>query len=294
MNAHQPGIFREGTSHHVFLEFEIRERPSRLPRRAPVAAQVDGGHQVVAFGPRLSRGLGAVSAPTNDFGFRAIHGLDGMGAPATQRDLFVWLHGDKRDELFARALEWRDALSGVGEIAHEEHGFLFRDSRDLTGFVDGSANPKGDARMAAALIQGGEGDGGSFVLAQRWMHDLAAFGRLPVGDQERVIGRTKVDSIELTGDAMPPDSHIGRTDLKRDGRAVKIYRRSSPVGGVRDPGLYFLAFSAEVERFHWLLESMFGLAGGGPRDRLLEYSRPATGSFFYAPPREALLAAFDG
>ena len=306
MTSHQPGIFEEGASHHIFLEFTIRSGISVLPGRAPVAAGIESGdqsghesghqsgHQVVAFGPALADALAAVTAPSGDFGFGAIDGLDGMHAPATQRDLFVWLHGDRRDELFARALEWRAALAGVGEVAHEEHGFLFRDSRDLTGFVDGSANPKADARMAAALIGDGGQAGGSFVVAQRWVHDLAGFGKLPVGDQERVIGRTKPDSIELTGDAMPPDSHVSRTDLTRDGQAVKIYRRSSPVGGVRDAGLYFLAFSADVARFHWLLESMFGRTGDGLRDRLLGYSRPVTGSFFYAPPREALRAAFDG
>ena len=294
MSTHQAGIFQEGTRHHIFLEFAIPNAPRVLPRRAPVTIPVDAGHQVVAFGPALVEALEGVGAPSGDFGFAALDGLDGMGAPATQRDLFVWLHGDRRDELFARALEWRDALAGVGEIAHEDHGFLFRDSRDLTGFVDGSANPKADARMAAALVGGGAHAGGSFVLAQRWVHDLDRFGALPVDDQERVIGRTKRDSIELTGNAMPPDSHVSRTDLERDGRAVKIYRRSSPVGGVRDAGLYFLAFGAEAARFRWLLESMFGRTGDGLRDRLLDFSRPVTGSFFYAPPAEALRTACGG
>ena len=111
-----------------------------------------------------------------------------------------------------------------------------------------------------------------------------------MADQERVIGRTKPDSIELEGDAMPSDSHVSRTDLKRDG---KIYRRSCPVGTVRDAGLYFLAFSADPQRFQWLLDSMFGRTGDGLHDRLLHFSRPVTGSFFYAPPRDAVLKAFD-
>ena len=293
MTTHQPGIFEEGTKHHAFLEFAVRGAPRILPGRTLATAGIDAGHQVVAFGPALCDALDAVGAPARDFGFDALDGQDGMHAPATQRDLFVWLHGDRRDELFARALAWRDALAGVADVAHEDHGFLFRDSRDLTGFVDGSANPKAEARMAAALVGDGEHAGGSFVLAQRWVHDLAGFAGLPVEEQERVIGRTKPDSVELTGDAMPPDSHVSRTDLERDGRPVKIYRRSSPVGGVRDAGLYFLAFSADVARFRWLLDSMFGRTGDGLRDRLLGWSRPVTGSFFYAPPREALAAAFD-
>ena len=292
MTTHQPGIFHEGTKHHVFLEFAVEDAPGVLPGRALATAGIDAGHQVVAFGPALCDALGA--APARDFGLDAIDGMDGMHAPATQRDFLVWLHGDRRDELFARALAWRDALAGVADLVHEDHGFLFRDSRDLTGFVDGTANPKAEARMAAALVGEGEHTGGSFVLAQRWVHDLAGFGALAVAEQERVIGRTKPDSVELTGDAMPPDSHVSRTDLKRDGRPVKIYRRSSPVGGVRDAGLYFLAFSADVARFRWLLDSMFGRTGDGLRDRLLGWSRPVTGSFFYAPPRAGLAAAFGG
>lgn len=115
--------------------------------------------------------------------------------------------------------------------------------------------------MTVALVDAVPHAGGSFIMAQRWIHDLAGFGALPVADQERVIGRTEADSIELTGNAMPPDSHVSRTDIKHGGEAVKIYRRSSPVGRVADAGLYFLAFSADPDRFRWLLESMYGLAG---------------------------------
>ena len=286
---HQSGIFREPSSHHVFLEFGFRDAPTQLKLDGLSAEPISTGSEVVAFGPRLTESLEVLTSPPAMRAFAPIEGIQGFRAPATQQDLFVWLHGAERDELFARALDWREALAPVARIAREEQGFMFRDSRDLTGFVDGSANPKDDARLAAALLDG-EHAGGSFVLAQRWVHDLTAFWSLPVADQERVIGRTKPDSVELTGDAMPPDSHVSRTDIARGGTAVKIYRRSSPVGGVRDAGLYFLAFSAELDRFEWLLQSMFGHAEDGRRDRLLGYSKPVSGSFFYAPPLDALLA----
>ena len=297
VNEPQTGIFAEGTPHQIFLEFELHAgaAPRELPGRALALAAPPGGEQVVAFGPRLAASLAAAPMPDAAFAFAPVNGLEGHAAPATQRDLFVWLHGSQRDELFARALAWRDALAGCAALAAEAHGFRFRDGRDLTGFEDGTANPQGEARHAVALIDAGCCAGGSFLLAQRWIHDLAGFAALPVADQERVIGRTKADSVELTGAAMPADSHVSRTDLKRDGQAVRIYRRSSPVGGVSDAGLYFLAFSAEVERYRQLLASMFGVVGDGRRDRLLSFSRPISGSFFYAPPREALALAFgDG
>ena len=294
MSRHQPGIFVEDSSHHIFLEFAVPDSPSRLPCGTLASKPLAAGSEVVAFGPELVAGLANVPSPTGLRGFSAIQGVDGLAAPATQHDLFVWLHGEQRDELFARALAWRDALAQVATVAREDHGFRFRDSRDLTGFVDGTANPKADARLDAALVGEGENAGGSFVLAQRWVHDLAGFAALAEVDQERVIGRTKPDSIELTGDAMPKDSHVSRTDISRDGRAVKIYRRSAPAGGIRDPGLYFLAFSADLDRFEWLLQSMFGLSDDGRRDRLLSYTRPVSGSYFYAPPLDTLRVCLDG
>ena len=294
MNKHQLGIFGDDSSHHIFLEFDFPNAPSKLPCRDLDPDPMESGGEVVALGPRLAGSLCAVERPATLRSFVEICGIEGFSAPATQRDLLVWIRGERRDEVFARALEWRNALAANAEIAREEHGFRFRDSRDLTGFVDGTANPKADARLDAALVGTGGQAGGSFVLAQRWVHDLARFSTLAVADQERVIGRTKPDSVELTGDAMPDDSHVSRTDLVRDGQAVKIYRRSAPAGGVRDAGLYFLAFSADIDRFEWLLQSMFGLSGDGRCDRLLGYSRPVSGSYFYAPPIDTLLACLDG
>ena len=278
MATHQDGIFNEDVDHHVFLEFAMRGDGTTLPKTELAIASIDGGAQVIALGPALTD----VRMPA----FRTIEGLGRHVAPGTQQDVFVWLHGRRRDELFARALCWRDALAPVAEVTFENHGFKFRDSRDLTGFVDGTANPKDDARYATALTDAG----GSFVLAQRWVHDLKGFADLPVDDQERVFGRTKSDSVELTGDAMPEDSHVSRTDLS----GTKIWRRSAPVGGVRDPGLFFLAFGADVARFQTLLRSMFGLSGDGLHDRMLRFTKPITGSFYYAPPVAAIESAFGG
>ena len=284
---HQPGIFLQGASHHIFLEFDCAEPPARLPGGDLLA---EDGSQVIAFGKRLADHLAGFAPPPGMRDFKTVAGARGFHAPGSQRDLFIWLQGDVRDELFATALAWRDALAPVAELAADNQGFLFRDSRDLTGFVDGSGNPKGDARAAAALIGEGPHAGGSFVFAQRWVHNLRAFGALPVADQERVIGRTKPDSVEFTPDIMPSDAHVARTDLP----GTKIYRRSTPVGGVRDAGLFFLAFSADLKRYRILLDSMFGLAGDRRTDRLLNYTTPTSGGYYYAPPATDLRAAFEG
>ena len=133
-------------------------------------------------------------------------------------------------------------------LANEQVAFVHRDSLDLTGFIDGTANPSCSRRRSAALVPDGRpGAGGSHVLAMRWVHDLEASRRLPVADQERVFGRTKADSIELEGDAKPPNAHIARVEIDDEaGNELPIYRRSVPYGTVAEHGLYFLAFSAIV------------------------------------------------
>ena len=114
------------------------------------------------------------------------------------------------------------------------------------------------------------------------------FHALAEADQERVIGRTKPDSVELEGEGMPADSHVSRTDLKQDGVAMKLYRRSAPIGSVDAHGLYFLGFACDPLRFEVILNSMFGASGAGAHDRLMEFSRATTGSFYFAPSENEL------
>ncbi len=143
----------------------------------------------------------------------------------------------------------------------------------------------------ALVPEGLPGAGGSFVLTQRWATDLEAFNALPVAKQEAVIGRTKADSIELEGEAMPHDSHVSRTDVTVDGVALRIFRRSVPYGDLNEHGLYFVAFACEQRRHQIQLEHMLGVSGDGLHDRLIEFSTPKTGSYFFAPGIEALSRA---
>jgi putative iron-dependent peroxidase len=123
----------------------------------------------------------------------------------------------------------------------------------------------------------------------RWVHDLNAFDRLSVNEQERVIGRTKAESIELEGDAKPPTAHIARVEIEDEaGVELPIYRRSVPYGTVAEHGLYFVAFSADRGRFERMLGRMFGTDGDGQRDRLTDFSRPVSGAYYYAPPLNLL------
>lgn len=293
MATPQSGIFAEGSASHHMLEYGVAADfdPAAV---AAVRALFDTPtvNGVVAFGPALWRRLNAAAAPDALKPFEKIAGAEGHIAPATQRDLLVWIHGGSHDEVLDAALATQRAMAGTATLALDLPGFLYRDSRDLTGFVDGSANPKGGDRQLAALVpEGLPGAGGAHVLSQKWVHDLDAFNELPVAEQEKVVGRTKPDSIELEGDAMPPDSHVSRTDVKLDGTALKIYRRSVPYGGVKEKGLYFLAFSGDPMRFDVMLRRMYGLWEDGVHDQLIHFTAPVTGSYWFAPSEEDLRQA---
>jgi len=282
----QSGIFVEGNPAHFVLEFSLKAATRKAELRSALR---DARHQDDA-------GVAVVTAYSQD-AWRMLTSQDPEGprnftalgdAPATQRDILVWAHGGDHDDVFDTIRAIGRALAPVAEIALDLRGFVYRDSRDLTGFIDGTANPKDDARLEAALIPSGPATGGAYVLTQQWIHDLDAFGALDVTEQERVIGRTKPDSIELEGAAMPPDSHVSRTDVTVDGVTQTIYRRSFPYGSVATHGLYFLAFARDIDRFDVQLRRMYGVSGDGVRDRLTDYSRAVTGSYWFAPSADAL------
>ena len=292
MPVHQSAIFEEGHAHHLYLEFETPVVTGALPGAALLASHVSRVHETFAFSGKVLDKIDHRLVPPELTPFEPIFGLDDKMAPATQSDVFIWIQSNQRDEVFARGLAWTQALTNVAQLKLEEHGFLFRDSRDLTGFIDGTSNPKDDERLEVALIPSGVHAGGSFVLTQRWTHDLAAFHAQQPEEQERVIGRTKKSSVELDAEHMPPNSHVSRAEIERENAEVEIYRRSTPTGSMTDAGLYFLAFSSELQRFTWILESMFGKSEDRVQDRLLSFTKPMTGSFYFAPNLQALTRIF--
>jgi putative iron-dependent peroxidase len=131
---------------------------------------------------------------------------------------------------------------------------------------------------------GEPGEGGSHLLAIRWIHDLASFEKLPVAEQERVFGRTKASSVELEGEAKPPSAHIARVEISdENGQELPIWRRSVPYGTLTEHGLYFVAFSSDRPRFDRMLARMFGTDEDGRHDRLMDFSRPVSGAYYFAP-----------
>jgi putative iron-dependent peroxidase len=291
----QPGIFAQGTAAHYFLELDVRRDASpsevlesfRRVRAPDVSA--GGVNLVVAFGSELWRGAPGVQAPGALSNFREIVGTEGHVAPATQHDVWLWFSGTTPDVVWEHARAAVELVRAVATVASEQAGFAYRGGRDITGFVDGTANPPTLEAPEVAIVPAGQpGEGGSFVLVQRWVHDLRTFGDLSVPEQERVIGRTKAESIELADDAKPPTAHVARVTVEVEGEELQIVRRSVPYGSVAEHGLYFVAFSADPSRFTRMLSRMFGISGDGIRDRLTDFSHPVSGAFYYAPSQNAL------
>ncbi|MGB1091876.1 MAG: Dyp-type peroxidase [Oceanobacter sp.] len=298
MATPQIGIFTQGSTQYYYLEYQIDWSKPLADIRAALKAAVQQNlptNLVVAFGQQAWSQLVAeqpdsISMPEGLCDFAPIESRDGYVLPSTQSDLFFWIHSGRTDDNFDRVQSIATAMEGFAELVLDLPGFCYHDSRDLSGFVDGSANPKTDStRLEAALIpEGKPGAGGAFVLGQKWIHNLKAFHQMPVKEQEGVIGRTKPDSIELEGDDMPENSHVSRTDAKVDGVAMKMWRRSAPFASASEKGLFFLAFACELRRYEVLLERMYGLAEDGVRDRLIEFSTPVRSSYWFAPSLEDL------
>jgi len=221
---------------------------------------------------------------------------DGKVAKGTQEELLLWVHSDDKDLCWETQFNFRNAVAGQMTVARETPTFIYRNSLDLTGFIDGTGNPEPDDQYDRAIIPAGQpGAGGSFCIAQRWVHDLAYFNGLSLEDQQNTFGRTKDDSTRL--DTQVPTSHLSHVEL-RDGDTAdpskpkrdEMVRRSTPYafhdGTV---GLYFMGFCKTQAPLRERMEAIYGI-NGQARDALTDYSTPASGSYYFAPSVESLEA----
>ncbi len=295
MRVPQGGIFALGTASHAYLEFDLADGAAGTDLVRVVASlreprtTMGGVNLVVGFRPELWHQVVPNDAPPDLAGFDDdLVGVDGFVMPATQHDAVLWLSGSAYDVVFDVARNAIAELRGLGSVAEETSSWPYRHDRDLTGFIDGSENPTLIEAPEIAVIPDGEpGVGGTILLLQRWAHDAAAWESLSDAEQERVIGRTKLDSIEL--DDKPDDSHVASTDQERFG---DIFRRNMPYGTVTEHGTMFVGFCSNQRPLAAMLESMAGLASGN-RDALTRYTRPLTGAYYFVPSTEALRLLID-
>ncbi len=296
----QSAICAETGSFGLFLTLTLARGDDGATRRAlaaipdqtrSVAGQFDAPTLVssVAIGHAAWPRLVGASMPAGLVPFEALE--DGpRRAPATPADLFIHIHSPRHDANFALARRIMAGLGAQVRLVEEIHGFKHQGGRDLTGFVDGTENAKGDERAGVALVPDGPFAGGSFVSLQRYVHQLARWETLSICDQEAMVGRTKLDDLELADDVKPPTAHIARVVIEEDGAELEILRHSLPYGTTAEAGLYFVAYGSSPAPFRKMLERMVLRDADGHYDRLLDFSQAVTGAAFFAPSREVLEA----
>ena len=290
MYTPQAGIFALGTSSHSYLEFDLLDSKKCKEFASTIAAireprtTTGGVNFVIGFRPELWSNIAPADAPLGVEGFnKNIQGTEGFVMPSTQHDALVWLSGSAYDVIFDMARSVMRDLAGQASLGEETSSWPYRHDRDLTGFIDGSENPTLlDAPTAALLPEGVPGAAGTVMLLQKWKHKVAEWEALPIDQQERIMGRTKLDSIEL--EKKPSDSHVARTDQDEFGN---IFRRNMPYGSVDSHGTMFVGFSADQKRLSRMLDSMAGIITG-TRDALTRFNRPLSGSYYFVPSVESL------
>jgi putative iron-dependent peroxidase len=214
-------------------------------------------------------------------------------APATPGDLLVHIKAATMDQCFELGRRLLLKLGSVGHVVDETYGFRWFEQRDLLGFVDGTENPEADDAYAAAVLPATDPfAGGSYVTVQKYLHDLTAWEAMSVEEQERSVGRTKLDDIEIPDDQKAPDSHVALNDLddNPDGSARAIVRANMPFGTLGDAeyGTYFIGYAADLSVTEEMLRHMFLGKPPAAHDRLLDVSRAVTGGVFFCPSIEFL------
>jgi porphyrinogen peroxidase len=287
----QTGIFALGNLAHTYLELSL-QIPGRSRELVQAVADLSeprttmGGVNLVAgFRPELWRDVAPEQAPPELHGFdEPVVGLEGYTMPATQQDLVLWIAGGSFDVVFDAALGMVASIRELATLETDTASWSYHRDLDLTCFIDGTENPTLlEAGPQVLVPEGAPGAGGSVLLLQKWVHDSAAWSELGEQQQEQVMGRTKPDSIEL--DDKPESSHVARTDQDDFGH---IFRRNTPYGWVSEHGTVFVGFSAEQGPLARMLDSMAGQ--GGVRDELTRFTTALTGSYYFVPSADDMLA----
>jgi porphyrinogen peroxidase len=302
---HEPGgpepqpVLRQLTAAAIFLVAEVSDGGEPVVRdllgdlaalQRSVGFRVPGGELscVAGVGSHAWDRLFAGPRPAELHPFRELAGARHR-AVATPGDLLFHIRSGQMDLCFEFATQVMARLGGAVTVRDEVHGFRYFDERDLIGFVDGTENPTGQAAAAAAIV-GAEDPGfagGSYVIVQKYVHDLPAWNAITVEEQERVIGRSKLADIEMPDDVKPANSHVAvNTIVDPDGTQQQILRANMPFGapGSGEFGTYYIGYCATPGVTEQMLERMFLGSPPAAYDRILDFSTALTGTLFFAPP----------
>lgn len=298
MSANPQPVVAKLTRAAIFLVLTLKPEPRHRETVRALCSDLAGLLRAVGFRDlegRLSCVMGFGSdawdrlfgqpRPKDLHPFREIRGQH--HAVSTPGDILFHLRAARMDLCFELATQIMSRLGDAVATADEVHGFNYFDDRDLIGFVDGTENPVEQAAMDAAII--GDEDtafaGGSYVIVQKYLHDLRSWNALPVEQQEKFVGRTKLADIELDDAVKPSYAHNALTTIVEDGKQLEIVRDNMPFGdvGKGEFGTCFIGYARSPQRIEQMLINMFVGRPPGNYDRLLDYSKAVTGTLFFVP-----------
>jgi len=274
-----------GSDHRAALRSFCGDLAALL--RAVEFRDLEGGLScVMGFGSSAWDGLFGPLRPAELHPFREIR-AGTRHAVSTPGDVLFHIRAKRMDLCFELATQLMARIGKAISPVDEVHGFRYFDDRDLMGFVDGTENPRGAAATDAVLVGDEDADfvGGSYVIIQKYLHDLGAWNALSTEAQERIIGRTKLSDIELEDTVKPTSAHSALTTIVEDGKEIKILRDNMPFGrpGHGEFGTYFIGYSRSPRTIEQMLENMFIGRPPGNYDRLLDFSRAVTANLFFVP-----------
>jgi len=255
--------------------------------RAVEFRDLEGGLScVIGFGSDAWDRLFGQPRPAELHPFREIR-AGARHAVSTPGDLLFHVRAKRMDLSFELVTQIMARIGSAVSAVDEVHGFRYFDDRDLLGFVDGTENPRGAAAADAVVIGEEDADfaGGSYVIVQKYLHDLGAWNALSTEAQERIIGRTKLSDIELDDSVKPTSAHNALTTIVENGKEVKILRDNMPFGRPAhgEFGTYFIGYSRSPRTIEQMIENMFVGRPPGNYDRILDFSRAVTGNLFFVP-----------
>ena len=282
MGNYQPGILAPVPKLARYLKFSLKAGAKPRAALLELARLADGSKFVVGIGQPAALALGKTVEGLRTF---PAHFGAGLVLPSTPSALWCWLRGEDRGDLLHLSRNVAAAVAAAFSLDDVIDAFKFGTGRDLTGYVDGTENPKGNKAVAAAILRGqGAGmEGSSFVAVQQWVHDFGAFEAMKSKDQDNAIGRRRKDDKELTN--APASSHVKRTAQESFEPEAFILRRSMPWSEGTCGGLNFVAFGKSFDAYEAQLKRMVG-AEDGITDALFKFTQPVSGSYFWCPPMQ--------
>lgn len=280
MDGVQRGILAPVPRLARYLVFSLKSASKTHRALQSLRDAADGEKVVVGFGQPLVLAMGR-----NIEGLRTFpsHVGPGLTVPSTPAALWCWLRGEDRGELVHRSRSVERTVASAFRLEAVIDAFQYGASRDVTGYEDGTENPKGE-KASEAAVGGGRGDGldgSSFVAVQQWVHDLDRFDSMSAAEQDNTVGRRKSDNEEL--EDAPPSAHVKRTAQESFEPEAFVLRRSMPWAHSTRAGLVFVAFGKSFDAFEAQLRRMVGGEDGIP-DALFSFTRPISGSYFWCPP----------